>query len=83
MRIKRTYNLSAETVAAVKRLVEIERVAPTQDAVVERAVAELSRQVRDAHDARQWGEAARDEALQQELLLIDAGLPAADLAAWE
>ena len=51
MRIKRTYNLSQETVAAVKRLAEIEHVAATQDAVVEWAVAELSRQLRDVRDA--------------------------------
>ena len=83
MRIKRTYNLSPETVASVKRLAEIEHVAPTQDAVVEHAVAELSRQLRDMHDARQWRDAPWDDALQQELLQIDADLPAADIAPWE
>jgi hypothetical protein len=83
MRIKRTYNLSPETVATVKRLAEVEHVAATQDAVVEHAVAELSRQLRDIEDARQWSKAAGDDAFQDELSQIDADLPAADLARWE
>ena len=50
--IKRTYNLSPETVATVKRLADVEHVAATQDAVVEYAIAEISRQLRDAQDAQ-------------------------------
>ena len=83
MRIKRTYNFSPETVATVKRLAEVEHVATTQDAVVERAVAELSRHLCDLQDAQRWSEASGDDALQQELRQLDADLPAADLAPWE
>ena len=81
--IKRTYNLSPETVATVKRLAEVEHLAATQDAVVEYAIAELSRHLRDAQDALSWSAAGDDDALQQELKDIEAELPAADLAAWE
>ena len=83
MRIKRTYNLSPETVATVKRLVEVEHIAATQDALVERAVAELGRMVRDMQEAQLWGHAAQDALLQRELLEIDDDLPADDLAKWE
>lgn len=83
MRIKRTYNLSPETIATVKRLVEVEHLESTQDALVERAIAELNRLVRDAHDARLWSEAAEDEAFRTELRQIDEDLPPDDLAKWE
>lgn len=75
MRIKRTYNLSPETIATVKRLVEVEHLESTQDALVERAIAELNRLVRDAHDARLWSEAAEDAAFQAEPRQIDEDLP--------
>jgi hypothetical protein len=83
MRVKRTYNLSPDTIATVKRLVEVEHLEPTQDALVERAVAELARLVRDAHDARLWSDAAQDEELQAELQQIEGDLPPGDLARWE
>jgi len=54
MPTKRTYNLSPETVATIKRLAEIQHIAATQDAVVEHAVAELTRQLRDIQDAHLW-----------------------------
>ena len=81
--IKRTYNLSPETVATVKRLADVEHVAATQDAVVEYAIAEISRQLRDAQDAQCWSAARADDQLQQEVRQIDADLPAADLTRWE
>lgn len=83
MKVKRTYNLSATTVATVKRLVEREHVAPSQDALVEHAIAELDRLVRDAHDARLWSQAANDAEFQAEIDQIDRDLPASDLGAWE
>jgi hypothetical protein len=83
MRIKRTYNLSPGTIATVKRLVEVDHVESTQDALVERAVAELDRLVRDAHDARLWSEAAQDAEFQAELRQIEEDLPPDDLAKWE
>jgi uncharacterized protein YicC (UPF0701 family) len=83
MRIKRTYNLSPSAVATVKRLVEIDHVAATQDALVEQAIAELDRFVHDARDARLWSEASLDAEFQQELAEIARDLPHNDLTAWE
>jgi hypothetical protein len=83
MKVKRTYNLSPAAIATVKRLVDVEHVAPSQDALVEQAIAELDRLVRDAHEARLWSQAARDPAFQAEIRQIDEDLPAADLEAWE
>jgi hypothetical protein len=83
MRIKRSYNLSPTTIATVKRPVEVEHVAATQDALVEQAIAELDRFVHDARDARLWSQAALDAAFQAELVQIDQDLPHDDPAAWE
>jgi len=75
MRIKRTYNLSPVAVATVKRLVEVDHVAATQDALVEQAIAELDRAVHDAYEAQLWSEAALDPEFQQELAEIAKDLP--------
>jgi hypothetical protein len=83
MRVKRSYNLSPAAIATVKRLVEVDHVAPSQDALVEQAIAELDRLVREAHEACLWSEAAHDSAFQAEICQIDADLPAPDLEAWE
>lgn len=83
MKVKRTYNLSPSAIATVKRLVEVEGIAPSQDALVEHAIAELDRLVRDVHDAQLWSQAADDPAFQAEIRQIDADLPADDLARWE
>jgi hypothetical protein len=82
VKVKRTYNLSA-AIATVKRPVEVELVAPSQDALVEQAIAELDRLVQDAHDARLWSQAAHHPAFQAEIRQIDEDLPAPDLEAWE
>jgi hypothetical protein len=63
---KRTYNISPEAVALVKHLVEERHLAPSQDALVEQAIAELARRVRDADDARLWEQAASDGEFQAE-----------------
>ena len=83
MKVKRTYNLSPAAIATVKRLVEVDHVAPSQDALVEHAIAELDRLVRDARDAQLWSQAPHDPAFQAELRQIDEDLPAPDLEAWE
>ena len=83
MKVKRTYNLSPAAIATVKRLVEVEGVASSQDALVEHAIAELDRTVRDAHDARLWREAAGDREYQAELEQIDRQLPGDDVRRWE
>ena len=66
MKVKRTHNLSPASVATVKRLV-VEGVAPSQDALVERAIAELDRLVREVNDARLWSQAAHDQEFQDEV----------------
>ena len=76
VKVKRTYNLSPAAIATVKRLVEVEHVAPSQDALVEHAIAELDRLVRDA---RLWSQAAHDPAFQAQIRQIDEDLPAPDL----
>ena len=83
MKIKRTYNLSPAAIATVKRLVEVEGVASSQDALVEHAIAELDRIGRDAHDAHLWSKAAGDREYQAELEQIDTQLPGDDVGRWE
>ena len=83
MKTKRTYKLSSDAIATVKRLVEEERVAPTQDALVEKASAELDRLTRDAVDARLWEQAARDLEFQDEVNRIDVELPGDALSQWD
>ena len=59
LKTKRTYNLSRRTIETVQALAE-RKVAPTQDALVELAVDELARHVRDADEADAWAAAAAD-----------------------
>jgi hypothetical protein len=80
---KRTYNISREAVAVVKRLVEERHLAPSQDALVEQAITELARRIRDADDARLWQGAANDADFQAEARQIDAEFGGDDLHAWE
>lgn len=80
-RVKRTYNLRPATVDTVRRLVEAQ-VAPTQDALVERAIRDLARGFRDELHARIWAEARQDPEFQAELQEIWDGLEADDRLAW-
>ena len=81
-RVKRTYNLRPATVETVRRLVEAE-VAPTQDALVERAVRDLDRELRDQEHTRLWAEAARDPEFRAEMDHLWAEFAADDRRAWE
>lgn len=83
MKIKRTYNLSANSIATVKRLAEEEHIASSQDAVVEQAIAELDRLVRESADARLWSQAVQDQEFQAEVRQITTELPADNLDRWE
>jgi hypothetical protein len=69
-------------VDTVRRLVEA-RVAPTQDALIERAIRDLERQLRDERDAQSWADAAQDPVFQAELREIEEGWAIDDLRAWE
>ena len=80
MKTKRTYNLSSEAVAMVKSLVEDKRAAPSQDALVERAIRLFERQQRDLEDARRWAAAAAEPGFVQEQEQIAAEFLTEDLA---
>ena len=82
-RTKRTYNLSPEVVAIVKRLVESDGVAPTQDALVERAILQFERHLRDAQDARRWEQAADDGTFRAEQQRIFRRFGRDDAAAFD
>jgi hypothetical protein len=71
-RTKRTYNLSEQTVATVKRLVEELHLARSQDALVEQAIAEYARRARDVEEARLWEQAATDSEFQAEIRELEA-----------
>src|SRR5438477_12576230 len=72
-RVKRTYNLRPATVDTVRRLVEA-RVAPTQDALVERAVRDLAREIRDELHSQIWTQAGQDPEFQAEMREVWDGL---------
>lgn len=83
MKVKRTYKLSADTVATVKRLVEEKHVAASQDALVEDAINEYVGILRDAEEARQWSRAADDPIFQAECDSIDVAFASDDAQAWD
>lgn len=80
---KRTYNLTPTTIGLVRSLVDEAGLAPTQDALVERAILSLGRRVRDREHARQFLACARDPEFQREIVEIGAEFEADDRAAWE
>ena len=81
-RLKRTYNLSAATVRTVKELAGEYRVAGSQDAVVELAVEELRRRVREADEAAIWEQAGRDPGFRAEVEALEADFASADAETW-
>jgi hypothetical protein len=81
-KVKRTYNLSAATVRSVKELAADYGVARSQDAVVEIAVDELRRRVRDAEESAAWERAAADPAFRAEVQALDTELPVTDPESW-
>jgi hypothetical protein len=82
MRVKRTYKLSAEAVETVRELAERRAVAATQDGVVEVAIRELARRVRDADDAERWTRAAADPEFVAEAEQLAREFASDDRAAW-
>ena len=58
-------------------------VAPTQDALVEQAISELARRLRDADDARLWQQAAESAAFQEETRQLDLEFSVDDVEAWD
>ena len=81
-RVKRTYNLQPSTVRRVREMTERYGVAPSQDAVVELAVDELERRLREAREAEQWESAATDAEFRGEVEELEAAYRSADRETW-
>jgi hypothetical protein len=81
LKTKRTYNLSRRTIETVQALAR-RKVAPTQDALVELAVDELARHVREADEAETWAAAAGDRQFAAEAAELEAACGDADPATW-
>lgn len=82
MRTKRTYNLPERTVRVVRELAAVYGVADTQDGVVELAVDELARRLRDEEEAARWTAAAAEPAFRSEAAELDAAWAPADEETW-
>ena len=82
LKTKRTYNLSRRTIETVQALVNEHQVAPTQDALVELAVDELARRIRDADEADAWAAAAADPAFTAEAAELEAAYRTVDVETW-
>jgi hypothetical protein len=80
--MKRTYNISPESIATVKSLVEEHHLARSQDELVEHAISELARRVRDADEEALWSMAAKDPEFQEEAKDLDMLFAEDDAAAW-
>jgi hypothetical protein len=81
-RVKRTYNLAATTVRRVRDLSERYEVAPSQDAVIELAVDELERRLREEREAAAWEAAADDASFVAESSELEAAYRSADRETW-
>ena len=81
-RVKRTYNLSAGTVRRVREMAEQYGVASSQDAVVELAIDELQRRLRDEQEAVAWEKAAADPTFQAEIADIETAYRTAERETW-
>jgi len=81
-RIKRTYNLDPRTVKRVREMSERYGVASSQDGVIELAVDELERRLRDERETRTWERAATDPEFVAEASGLDAAYGAADRETW-
>jgi hypothetical protein len=81
-RVKRTYNLAPSTVLRVREMAEKYRVATSQDAVVELAVDELERRLRDEREAAEWEVAASDPAFRGEAADVEREYREADRETW-
>lgn len=80
-RTKRTYNLSRRTIETVQALAE-RRIAPTQDALVELAVDELARRVREADEADAWAAANSDPEFLAEAAELEASYSDSGPGSW-
>lgn len=81
-KVKRTYNLEPATVQRVRELTETYAVASSQDAVIELAVDELDRRLREAREGDAWADAAADPAYTAEVANVWAAYGVADADTW-
>lgn len=81
-KVKRTYNLAPATVRRVRELTEDYAVAPSQDAVIELAVNEIDRRLRELREGETWATAAADPAFQAEAADVEAAFGSADAETW-
>jgi predicted transcriptional regulator len=81
-RVKRTYNLAPDTVKRVREMADRYGVAPSQDAVIELAVDELERRLREQHEADAWERAAADPAFGTEVEALAGAYRSADRETW-
>jgi hypothetical protein len=82
MRTKRTYNLPERTVHVVRELAATYGVADTQDGVIELAVDELVRRLRETEEGDRWSAAAEDLAFRAESHEVAAAYATADRETW-
>ena len=71
---KRTYNLSPEAVGHVRDLAARGDLAASQDAVVEMAIEQLYRDVRDREDAVLWSRSSQDAGFLREMRALESEL---------
>jgi hypothetical protein len=81
-KVKRTYNLSSDTVRAVREMADDYGVADSQDAVVELAVDELRRRLTDATEARTWAAARQDAEFSREVTGLESAYRSTDDETW-
>lgn len=81
-KIKKSWNLPVEVVQQVRDLVEVHHAAPTQDALVARAIQEFARQLQEEIDTRLWADAARDPEFIAQSAQLDREFPLT-FEAWE
>ncbi len=82
MRTKRTYNLPERTVRAVRDLATTYGVASTQDGVIELAVDELSRRLREDEEGEAWAEAGAGPGFRAEAADVAEAFRVADRETW-
>ena len=80
--VKRTYNLDPATVRRVRELSQTYGVAASQDAVVELAVDELDRRLRDDREAQAWADAAADPTFLREMEDVERAYASSDDETW-
>lgn len=80
--VKRTYNLAPDTIRRVREMAEQYLVAPSQDAVIELAVDELERRLRDASESAAWERAGTDPEFTTEVDGIGVAYRSADRETW-